>query len=463
MEIDTISNYYLDSSFDPEIHFFEQYLKLCKEFPSQLLNIWILDDKGKGSHFELPMLQDEGGDSIRRTRYMLERVIKILLWQRGGCRVILDSREDLVRHLAEQYCPGGVRAFDEQFFSQQIYGQAFHVEVGSPSDDWRRTGVRVDPTQGKQGCRVGFDLGGSDRKCAALIDGEVIFSEEIPWSPYYETDPYYHINGIRDSIKCAANHLPCVDSIGGSSAGVFIDGVPRVASLFRGLDPSVVSSCIRPFFRSLSDEWQVPVTVLNDGEVTALGGAMWLGKKRVLGLAMGTSLAAGYVDENGEIGGWLNELAFVPVDNGQSGARDEWSGDLGCGVQYFSQQAVFRLAPMAGIELNEDMSATQKLRYVQNLAEAGQQNAIRVFATIGYYLGHAIPMYGRFYDFDDILLLGRVVTGVSGDLIREHAMTLLKTDFPEIAERVRIHFPDETFKRHGQAIIAASLPTFSVP
>ena len=31
--------------------------------------------------------------------------------------------------------------------------------------------------------------------------------------------------------------------------------------------------------------------------------------------------------------------------------EDEWSGDIGCGVKYFSQDGVIKLAPRAGIEL----------------------------------------------------------------------------------------------------------------
>jgi hypothetical protein len=36
---------------------------------------------------------------------------------------------------------------------------------------------------------------------------------------------------------------------------------------------------------------------------------------------------------------------------------------------------------------------------------------------------------------------------------------VLRAEFPEVAERIRYHIPDEKEKRHGQAIAAASLPS----
>ena len=56
-----------------------------------------------------------------------------------------------------------------------------------------------------------------------------------------------------------------------------------------------------------------------------------------------------------------NELAFVPVDYRANAPKDEWSGDRGCAVQYFSQQAVGRLLPLAGIDAPAGMSLPEKL------------------------------------------------------------------------------------------------------
>jgi len=258
-------------------------------------------------------------------------------------------------------------------------------------------------------------------------------------------------------LKLAAQHLPRVDAIGGSSAGIYIDNQVKVASLFRAVPGDLFARKIKPMFLNLRREWGVPLEVANDGDVTALAGAMSLREKGVLGVAMGSSQAAGFLDGEGRITGWLNELAFAPVDGNPRGAADEWSGDIGCGVQYFSQQAVVRLAPAAGIELPTGHAAEQ-LKFVQDLHQQGDPRPQKIFATIGVYLGYALAHYAEMYDFRHLLVLGRVTSGTGGDVIVQKANEVLRADFPELAQKLSLHLPDEKSKRVGQAVAAASLP-----
>jgi predicted NBD/HSP70 family sugar kinase len=309
------------------------------------------------------------------------------------------------------------------------------------------------------GCRIGFDLGGSDRKSAAVIDGRVVHAEEVEWSPYFESDPGYHFSGIMDSLERAAAHLPRVDAIGGSAAGVYVDNQPRVASLFRGISEADFDAHIRPLFARLRRAWRdVPFEVVNDGEVTALAASMSLDANRLLGISMGTSLASGYCDADGRITSRLNELAFAPVDYREGAPIDEWSGDAGCGVQYFSQQAVARLAPVAGIDLPEEMPFADRLKAVQALMAAGDARARAIYQTIGAYLGYSIAWFAHWYDISHLLVLGRVTSGEGGGVMIDAARAVLADEFPEVAARIAIATPDEQFKRHGQAIAAASLP-----
>ncbi len=426
---------------------------------AEKLQIAVMDALGKGSAISLSILPRGEAQHDALTRRWIERVVKMLLWQRGGCEVWLSDRLDLVEHLRGTYCSCGTRAFDDAFFSNQVYHQKLEFRLGIPEKAKTEISNVSESISNPKGCRIGYDLGGSDRKCAAVMDGEVVFSEEIQWDPYHQSDAQYHIDGVRDSLKRAASHLPRVDAIGGSSAGVIINHIPEVGSLFRGLNESAMQQHIRPFFSGLSAEWGgIPVTLLNDGEVTALAGASWLGTNGVLGVAMGTSLAAGYVDPSGNAGQYLNELAFCPVDFDPNAPVDEWSGDMGCGVQYFSQQAVFRLAKSSGITIPEDGTLAMRLRYVQDLAEDGNESAIEIFKQMGRYLGQTIPFWKRFYEFEHLLLLGRVVSGVAGEYLIREAELVLDKQFSETGEKVRIHVPDETFKRHGQAIVAAAIP-----
>jgi predicted NBD/HSP70 family sugar kinase len=393
-------------------------------------------------------------------RHILERTVKFLLWQKGGSTVLVAGPDTLVGHLPKLYGQGGAREFDAQTVGNKIFGQRVTVrtvaadELPNPSASGVSAGGNLD------GCRVGFDLGGSDRKSAAVMDGEVVFSEEVPWSPYFESDPEYHFSGIVDSIDRAARHLPRIDAIGGSAAGVYINNEVRVASLFRGVSGEDFDQRVRNIFERVAHHFgDVPLQVVNDGEVTALAGAMSLGEGAVLGVAMGTSEAAGYCDPSGSITPWLNELAFAPIDYRPDAPEDEWSGDTGCGAQYLSQQAVGRLLPAAGIDVAGDMPLPEQLVHAQELADGGDERAIQLFSNIGVYLGYALAHYANFYDVRHVLVLGRVTSGAGGEAILAKTDEVLAADFPGIRERIRVGTPDEKMKRHGQAIAAASLPS----
>jgi len=183
-----------------------------------------------------------------------------------------------------------------------------------------------------------------------------------------------------------------VDAIGGSSAGIYIDNRPMVASLFRSISKDRYSE-VKNIFQRIRDEMAVPLEVINDGDVTALAGSMSIEDNGILGIAMGSSEAAGYVDLNGHILGWLNELAFAPIDYGPDAPADEWSGDIGCGVSYFSQQCVFRLAPSAGIQIPGELADAEKLEFVQESLEAGHEGATNIWRSMGVYLG--LPYQAR--------------------------------------------------------------------
>jgi hypothetical protein len=404
--------------------------------------------EGAVSVYRTVMLPHEGANIEGNRRYV-ERLIKFLLWQKGGWRVVIGSRD------AVSVAP---QDFDRQFMGEQVYGHPFEVTTCAYDRVPPEREAAAPLGRHLEGCRIGFDLGASDRKSAAVIDGKVVFSTEVPWTPAVQSDPQYHYDGIHDSLWRAAEHLPRVDAIGGSAAGVYVANEVRVGSLYRGIARDVFDTRIRRLFFELQAAWGgIPFDVVNDGEVTALAGSMALNDGAVLGVALGSSLAAGYVTPQGAITTWLNELAFAPIDYQANAHVDEWSRDGGVGAQYFSQQAVGRLLKPAGIDLPADMPLPVKLEHVQKLG-VSDERARRIYETIGVYFGYAIAHYADFYDFRNMLVLGRVMTGDGGEILLAKAKEVLQGEFPEIAERIRFHIPGETEKRHGQAVAAASLP-----
>ena len=399
----------------------------------------------------------EGHPRSGEDLYYVERLVKFLLWQRGGWKVYVGGPGFIGDYIRKNYSADGGHKFDYHFMGEQVYEKTFSVIPCEPSE------VPLAHEPGKElgrhleGCRIGFDLGASDRKVSAVVDGQAIFSEEVIWEPKKHSDPEYHYHEVMAALKSAAAKMPRVDAIGGSSAGIYIDNRPMVASLFRAI-PQERFDEIKNMFLRIRDEMGIPLEVINDGDVTALAGSMSLEDNAILGIAMGSSEATGYVDANGHILGWLNEMAFAPIDFSPNAPADEWSGDIGVGSEYFSQQCVFRLAPKAGIAIPEGITDAENLKFVQEKLEAGQPGAIQIWQCMGIYLGYGLAQYADFYDIKHVLILGRCTSGSGGDLILDNAKRVLMSEFPDLASKINVQLPDEKSRRVGQSIAAASLP-----
>ena len=388
--------------------------------------------------------------------YYIDRLVKTFLWMKGGYKVYVDDK-DIYDYLNSVYCAGGEREFDWDFMSN-VFEHPFEIvltdKVPENKDIAKPMGGHLD------GCRIGFDAGGSDRKVSAVVDGETVFSEEVVWLPKINPDPDYHYEGIVSALKAAAAHMPRVDAVGVSSAGIYINNRTMNASLFLKVPKDLYEAKVKDIYiRAITDTFgDVPYAVYNDGDVSALAGTMSLNDNNVLGIAMGTSEAVGYVNGDGCITGWLNELAFVPVDANPEAMRDEWSGDIGCGVKYFCQDGVIKLAPRVGIELDESLSPAEKLKVVQGLMAEDDPRAAQVYESIGCYLGHTLAYYYEHYGFRYVLMLGRVMSGKGGDLLLATCQKVLKDEYPEVADKFQLTLPDEKFRRVGQSMAAASLP-----
>ncbi|MFA6611854.1 MAG: ROK family protein [Bacilli bacterium] len=447
----------LDRNFMPMILEIRKFQALVAKAPQKQEVTFCLErNHGYNYFYHIDTFVDGTGHD-EENFLMMERIIKSLIWIVGGYKIYVSGSKRIYEQLQKAYCIGGLREFDATFMSE-VYEQPFTVFYVDIKDLPAPNEESVSLNRDLKGCRIGFDAGGSDRKVSAVVDGEVLFSEETVWYPKITADPEYHYQGILESMKKAASYMPRVDAIGVSSAGIYVDNKIMVASLFLKVNKEDFDRRVKTMYIDVAKEFgDVPLFVANDGDVTALAGAMELNDNQVLGIAMGTSEAAGYVDEAGKLKGWLNELAFVPVDFNKNAMVDEWSLDYGCGVKYFSQDGVIKLAKQAGIEFEEHLAPAQKLKIVQKLNEDGDPRANEIFENIGIYLGYTLAYYAHFYQIKHVLLLGRVVSGKGGNTLLEVARSVLHSEFPEL-KYVEISMPDEANRRVGQSIAAASLP-----
>ena len=441
----------LDPGFIPFGVWREAYLKDAK----MPLAIALERDKGRVSVHHTFI---HGTPEMAEADYRyVERYVKFLLWSTGGFRVSICGCSELAQRLQKAYTPEGERHFDFTFVNQ-LYERDLEI-LDLPLDQCPEANEVAESIGGyMDGCRIGFDAGGSDRKVSAVIDGECVYSEEVVWFPKLQEDPDYHFGHIVEALKTAASKMPRVDAIGVSSAGTFIGNAPMVASLFIKVPRSNWEKVKTIYDRAAAEIGDVPIVVANDGDVSALAGAMGIGKGNIMGLAMGTSEAVGYVDKDQNVLGWINELAFAPVDLQAGAMQDEWSTDYGVGCKYFSQDAVIKLAPVAGIELDPALSPAEKLKVVQGLMAEDDSRAAAIFETIGAYLAYTVVLYSQFYDLEHLMLLGRVMSGKGGDTILRVCNEVLKAEYPELAAKCEVMLPDEKTRRVGQSVAAASLP-----
>jgi predicted NBD/HSP70 family sugar kinase len=447
----------LDPEFRPLALGLRNYRRALAEQPrKERFELALAQSEQSITRMAFDIFPEDAGREADNLRYV-SWILNFLLWARGGWQVSIQGPAQLCAALAAEYAPGGAHAFDAGLMAQS-FAKPFEVRIVGPGELPEAQARPLTLGGHVNGCRIGFDLGASDFKVAAVREGRTVFSTEIPWDPRNQADPAYHFERISAGLKLAASHLPRVDAIGGSSAGIFVDNRIRVASLFRAVPPEAFRSQVETLFPRLQQAWGVPLDVINDGDVTALAGAISLGLSGILGIALGSSEAVGFLDQAGHITGWLNELAFAPVDANPEAGTDDWSGNPGIGAAYFSQQGVNKLALRAGMAFPADMGLPERLKVVQAAMAAGDPVAESIFTSIGVYLGYTIPWYAEFYDMDHAMILGRVTSGAGGEVILARAKEVLASEFPEVARRISLFLPDEKARRVGQAAAAASLP-----
>ena len=461
-----------DKDFKPALIELQKFEKKVSESPDKTELIICLERyKGYNYHYKTLIYKDGTGHDDENY-FIIERICKMLLWVVGGHKFYIAGSDLIPLKLKNDYQENGKRKFD-YFFFKDVYEKYIEIVACKKEEIPKLNLEEIPLSQGSTGNRIGFDAGGSDRKVSAVINGEVKYSKETVWNPKINSDPNYHFDGIMDSFNQACQYLPTVDSVGISTAGIVVDNKIMVAALFMKVSKEDYEKRIKNIYIDCVKELEkrynkkIPIIVANDGDVTAFAGLLELKQNNgILGIAMGTSQAGGYITKQGTLTGWLNELAFMPVDFNPNAMKDLWTGDIGIGEKYFSQEAVIKLALNAGIKFEDGMTPANKLKYVQNLFESANEKdkklAEDIFSDLGIYLGYTIPLYCHFYDFQDLLVLGRVVSGKGGNIMVDKAKEVLKNVFPELAKKIQIRIPDEKSRRVGQSVAAAYLPRITL-
>jgi len=218
----------------------------------------------------------------------------------------------------------------------------------------------------------------------------------------------------------------------------------------------------------------VPLKVINDGEVTALAAVAKIKHGNVMGISMGSSEGAGYANKDGNLLGWISELCYVKLDLNPKAPTDPWSKGAHRGLShlYLGQRGTTKLAAKGGVDVPEnykfphpDMCTikhehhAQCLKLVQKaMTDPEKEPEVRkIYETVGVYLGYALAQYCEFYEIDHVMILGRVSKGAGGDIVLDTAKKVLQEEFPDNA-KIEFHTADDHFKGVGQCIAAAALP-----
>ena len=219
----------LDKNFKPMVLEFRKYSEAVSKTDNKPLKICVERNDGYNyifsyNIFACPCKAEENNR-------MAERIAKTILWLVGGYKIYVLGVEGVYNYLKDAYTNEGLRSFDKNFM-ERVYENKFEVVLCDEKTFPEEKKCSLSVGGHLDGCRIGFDAGGSDRKVSAVIDGEVVYSEEVVWFPKINPDPDYHYNEILTAMKTAASKMPRVDAIGVSSAGVYVNNKIMVASLF---------------------------------------------------------------------------------------------------------------------------------------------------------------------------------------------------------------------------------------
>jgi len=465
----------LDPNFAPLVLGKKNYMKVVAGSPEHVE--WALPRADGCARYKLPVFAD-GHEDVEASIYLAGVLIQEMIWQRSAAKLLLAGPPKICEALKAAFSSGGAYEF-EVMSMPNVCGTPdvpFQVEIVQPSELPEARDAPQVCGKKADGCRLAFDLGKSDIKTVAVKDGEVLYSKETEWD-VTNPDPDYHYKAIVDALNLAKASLPKVDAVGGSATGT-ISGKNEATwcDIFPNVPPDVYKAKVVDIFQRMTKDvaGDVPLKVINDGEVTALAAVQKIGKGNIMGISMGSSEGGGYANADGNLMGWINELCYIKIDLNPEAPTDPWTKGAHTGIShmYLGQRGATKLAAKAGLKVPEnyayphpDMCTikhedhAQCLKLIQKAMDDPEQGpkARKIYETVGVYLGYALAQYAEFYNIDHVMILGRVSKGKGGDLMLDVAKEVLMTEFPQLGA-MEFHTADDHFKAVGQCIAAAALP-----
>jgi len=465
----------LDPNFSPCILAKRKYLEAAKDCADRVE--WALpraDGCGRGS---IPVFP-EGSENAEASVYLAGVLIQEMMWMRSGSALLLAGPPANCEALAADFRDGGRYEFEIKSMPN-VCGtpeSPFNVSIVGAADLPENKDTPQVCGKDANGCRLAFDLGKSDIKVVAVKDNEVVYSKETEWD-VTNPDPQYHFDAIIAAMQLGKDALPQIDAIGGSATGT-VSGANEATwcDIFPNVPPDVYKAKVVDIFVRIAKQLagDVPLKVINDGEVTALAAVQKISKGNVMGISMGSSEGGGYANEDGNLLGWINELCYIKLDMNPDAPTDPWTKGAHTGMShmYLGQRGATKLAPLAGVDVPDNQkyphpemctikheNHAQALKKIQAaMADPAKEPQTKLlYETVGVYLGYGLAQYCEFYKIDHVMILGRVSKGAGGDLMLATAKKVLETEFPEYAG-MQFHTADDHFKAVGQCIAAAALP-----
>jgi predicted NBD/HSP70 family sugar kinase len=466
----------LDKGFRPLVLGKKKYLEAAKECTDKL--DWALIRSDGVARYTLPCFPEKSKD-CGASIYLAGVLIQEMLWQRSASELQLCGPARVVKALSKMYAKDGPYEF-EALSMPNVCGHAdtpFKVSIVEKVEDLPE-GKDAPQVCGKDatGCRLAFDLGKSDIKTVAVKDNEVVYSKEEEWD-VTNVDPQYHFDKIVAELNKAKATLPKVDAVGGSATGTVSDKNEATwCDIFPNVPTDVYKEKVVDIFVRMAKEvaGDVPLKVINDGEVTALAAYQKIKAGNIMGISMGSSEGGGYCNKDGNLMGWINELCYIKLDLNPNAVTDPWTKGAHRGIShmYLGQRGATKLAAKGGVEVPAEQKYPHKemctikhenhaqcLKLIQEAMKDPEKEpkVKQIYETVGVYLGYALAQYTEFYSIDHVMILGRVSKGAGGDLMLETAKKVLEEEFPEIP-KITFHTADDHFKAVGQCIAAAALP-----